>query len=102
ARSRSMRALTLAVACKPVCDAEVGSEAAAIGEALTDVISLFPRFVLPFAGLLHRLPLPSTRRFERARERLDAVVYRMIEDRRRSGAARGDLLSMPLLARAEE
>jgi cytochrome P450 len=97
-----MMALTLAVAAKTMCDAEVGCEAADIGEALADVIALFPRFVLPFAGLLHRLPLPATRRFERARARLDMVVYRMIEDRRRSGADRGDLLSMLLMARDEE
>src|SRR5712692_10503527 len=97
-----MMALTLAVAAKTLCDADVGSEAAVIGEALTDVLSLFPRFVLPFAGLLHRLPLPATRRFERARARLDGVVYRMIEDRRRSGEDRGDLLSMLLMARDEE
>jgi cytochrome P450 len=99
---QEMMALTLAVAGKTMCDADVESEAAVIGQALTDVISLFPRFVLPFASLLHRLPLPSTRRFERARGRLDAVVYRMIEDRRRSGQDRGDLLSMLLLARDEE
>jgi cytochrome P450 len=97
-----MMTLTLAVAAKTMCDADVESEAVVIGEALTDVISLFPRFVLPFAGLLHRLPLPATRRFQRARARLDAVVYRMIEDRRRSGEDRGDLLSMLLLARDEE
>jgi cytochrome P450 len=99
---QEMMALTLAVAGKTMCDADVESEAAVIGQALTDVISLFPRFVLPFASLLHRLPLPSTRRFERARGRLDAVVYRMIEDRRRPGQDRGDLLSMLLLARDEE
>jgi cytochrome P450 len=97
-----MMALTLAVIGKTMCDAEVGAEAAVIGEALTDVIALFPRFVLPFAGLLHRLPLPSTRRFDRACVRLDGVVYRMIEDRRRSGVDRGDLLSMLLMARDEE
>ena len=99
---REMMALTLAIAGKTLCDADVESEAAVIGEALAHVIALFPRFVLPFAGLLHWLPLPSTRRFERARTRLDAVVYRMIEDRRRSGQDRGDLLSMLLMARDEE
>jgi cytochrome P450 len=99
---REMMALTLAVAAKTMCDADVESEANVIGEALTDVISLFPRFVLPFASLLHRLPLPATRRFERARARLDTVVYRMIEDRRRSGEDRGDLLSMLLMARDVE
>jgi cytochrome P450 len=99
---REMMGLTLAIAGRTMCGADVEAEAAVIGQALTDVISLFPRFVLPFAGLLHLLPLPSTRRFERARARLDAVVYRMIEDRRRSGEDRGDLLSMLLMARDEE
>src|SRR5205085_8658146 len=42
------------------------------------------------------------RRFERARARLDAVIYRIIEERRRSGADRGDLLSMLLFALDEE
>lgn len=97
-----MMALTLAVIGKTMCDAEVGAEAGVIGGALRDVLSLFPRFVLPFAGLLHRLPLPSTRRFDRASARLDEVVYRMIDDRRRSGVDRGDLLSMLLMARDEE
>ena len=97
-----MMALTLAVIGKTMCDAEVGAEAGVIGGALRDVLALFPRFVLPFAGLLHRLPLPSTRRFDRASARLDEVVYRMIEDRRRSGVDRGDLLSMLLMARDEE
>jgi len=97
-----MMALTLAVIGKTMCDAEVGAEAGIIGGALRDVLQLFPRFVLPFAGLLHRLPLPSTRRFDRASARLDEVVYRMIEDRRRSGVDRGDLLSMLLMARDEE
>jgi cytochrome P450 len=99
-----MMALTLAVIGKTMCDADVGAgaEAGIIGGALHDVLALFPRFVLPFAGLLHRLPLPSTRRFDRACARLDEVVYRMVEDRRRSGVDRGDLLSMLLMARDEE
>ena len=97
-----MMALTLAVIGKTMCDAEVGAEAGVIGGALRDVLALFPRFVLPFAGLLHLLPLPSTRRFDRASARLDEVVYRMIADRRRSGVDRGDLLSMLLMARDEE
>jgi cytochrome P450 len=97
-----MNALTLAVASKTLFDADVEGEAAEIGEALTDILALFPRFSLPFASLLHRLPLPSTRRFERARERLDVLVYRLIRERRQSGADRGDLLSMLLMSQDHE
>jgi cytochrome P450 len=51
---------------------------------------------------MRRLPLPSTLRFNRARTRLDKVIYGIIEERRRSGEDRGDLLSMLLLAQDEE
>ncbi len=49
-----------------------------------------------------RLPLPANRRFRRALEELDTVVYRLIDERRRSGGDRLDLLSMFLSARDEE
>jgi cytochrome P450 len=97
-----MAVLTLAVASKTLFDADVEGEAAEIGAALTEIVELFPRFSLPFANLLQRLPLPSTRRFVRARERLDTTVYRMIRERRQAGVDRGDLLSMLLLAQDEE
>jgi cytochrome P450 len=42
------------------------------------------------------------RRFRRAQRRLDATIYRLIEERRADGADRGDLLSMLLLARDAE
>jgi cytochrome P450 len=49
-----------------------------------------------------RFPLPSTRRFERARAELDAIVYRIIAERRQSSGDRGDLLSMLLAAQDED
>lgn len=99
---KEMMALTLAIASKTLFDADVEGEAAEIGASLTAIVALFPRFSLPFAGLLHWLPIPSSLRFERARERLDALVYRMIRERRESGTDRGDLLSTLLLAQDHE
>ena len=49
-----------------------------------------------------RLPLPANRRFRRALHELDTVVYRLIDERKRSGGDRPDLLSMLLSARDEE
>jgi len=100
--SDEMMRLTLAVVGKTLFDADVESEADEVGEALTDVMELFGYLMLPYVELLEYLPLPHTRRFKRARARLDAVVYRIIEDRRRSSHDRGDLLSMLLLAVDEE
>lgn len=97
-----MMALTMAIAGKTLFDADVESEAAEIGASLTAIIELFPRFTLPFAGLIEKLPLRSNREFARARERLDATIYRIIEERCRDGRDHGDLLSMLMLARDEE
>ncbi|MBO0726077.1 MAG: cytochrome P450 [Blastocatellia bacterium] len=100
--ARDMTRLTLAIAGKTLFDADVEGEADEIGEALSAAIELFNRLTLPFAQSLERLPLPATRRFKKARERLDATVYRIINDRRASGEDRGDLLSLLIQARDED
>jgi cytochrome P450 len=97
-----MMRLTLAVVGKTLFDAEVESDADEVGAALTEVMSLFGYLMLPFSELLEKLPLPPRRRFERARARLDRVIYRIIEERRREGRDRGDLLSTLLHAVDEE
>ena len=99
---REMMRLTLAIAGKTLFDADVESEADEIGAALTAAFQLFSTITLPFYGLLEKLPLPGARRFQIARARLDATIYRMIEEHRRAGTDRGDLLSMLLLAQDTE
>ncbi|MFY9611099.1 MAG: cytochrome P450 [Blastocatellia bacterium] len=100
--SQEMMRLTLAIVGKTLFDADVEVEASEIGKALTDVMQLFDRITSPFAGLLEKLPLPSNIRWLRAKLRLDETMYRIIDERRRSGEDRGDLLSMLLLAQDEE
>jgi cytochrome P450 len=100
--SREMAAYTLAVVGKTLFDADIEGEAHEIGDALSAAIAAFSFSVLPFGELLFRLPLPAVRRFRRGRERMDATIYRMIEERRASGEDRGDLLSMLLLAHDTE
>ncbi|HEV3471216.1 MAG TPA: cytochrome P450 [Pyrinomonadaceae bacterium] len=100
--SQEMMRLTLAVVGKTLFDADVETEADEVGEALTEVMELFGYLMLPYSELLEHLPLPASRRFRRARARLDSVIYRIIEDRRRAAGDRGDLLSMLLLAVDEE
>jgi cytochrome P450 len=99
---REMVRVTLGIAGETLFDADTEAQAVEIGAALTDIIRLFPRFALPFGGLLNLLPLPSNRRYLRGRRRLDATVYGLIEARRRDGKDRGDLLSMLTMARDEE
>ncbi|HYP00986.1 MAG TPA: cytochrome P450, partial [Pyrinomonadaceae bacterium] len=100
--AHEMMRLTLAIVGRTLFDADVESEADEIGHALTQILELFQMLLLPYSEYLERLPLPANRRFTRARARLDAVIYRIIEERRADGADRGDLLSMLLIAQDEE
>ncbi len=93
--AQAMMQLTLAIVGKTLFDADVEEEADEIGAALTETMQLFRSITTPFVDLLDRIPiLPANRRFRAARARLDATIYRMIAERRRSGEDRGDLLSM--------
>jgi cytochrome P450 len=99
--STEMPHLTLSVVAKTLFSADVQSEASEIGAAMTSVLQMFRLLLLPFSEYLDKLPLPSIRRFEKARARLDATIYGLIRERRNSGQDTGDLLSMLLLAQDE-
>jgi cytochrome P450 len=94
--AREMNRLTLSIVGKTLFDADVEADAATVGEALTGVIESFWMMMLPLADLLERLPVPKLRRAREARARLDALIYRLIAERRASGRDHGDLLSMLL------
>ncbi len=71
-----------------------------IGGALTDVLDQFDRVFSPLLPITERLPIPSTRRFRRAREVFDETVYGLIAERRKAAALGDDLLSR--LIRAQD
>jgi len=64
-----------------------------IARALTDVLDQFDRVFSPLLPITERLPIPSTRRFRRARAVFDEIVYGFIAERRSTGADGDDLLS---------
>jgi cytochrome P450 len=97
-----MGRLTLAIAAETMFGADLEGEAEELGRALTDSLELFDLLTVPFSEQLLRLPLPRTRRFHAARERLDRTIYRLIAERRARGEDRGDLLSMLLEAQDAE
>jgi cytochrome P450 len=100
--STEMPQLTLSVVAKTLFSADVQSEASEIGAAMTSVLEMFRLLLLPFSEYLDKLPLPAMRRFQKARARLDATIYGLIRERRKSGEDTGDLLSMLLFAQDEE
>jgi cytochrome P450 len=100
--SQAMMRLSMAIVARALFSADIDSEADEISGALSQVFELFEALLMPFSQWLEKLPLPSVRRFERARDRLDRTVYRMIAERRANGRDTGDLLSMLLLSQDEE
>ena len=100
--SEEMMRLTLGIVGKTLFDADVESESGEVGEAMSVVMELFDTLTLPFFDLLSKLPLPQLRRFDNARMKLDKIIFSLVEERRRTGIDRGDLLSMLLLAQDEE
>ncbi len=100
--AQEMMSLTLSIVGKTLFDADVEGQAKEVRQALKGVMESFWMMMLPFADLIEQLPLPRMRRVRASRERLDAIIYGLIAERRASGRDHGDLLSMLLSARDEE
>lgn len=115
--AREMGDLTLRIVVKTLFGLELPSDSRRIGDTfeftnnyLVTRVNQPPRL----RHLLHRLPLPYSRRFRRERARLDAIIYNLIAERRRESGAGGngngnadadgndDLLSLLLAARFED
>lgn len=97
--AHEMMRLTLAVVAQTLFDADVDDEADEIGDALTQLMLMFPLLVHPLAQFFLRFPvIPQIWRFRRALARLDRTIYAIIEERRKTNVDRGDLLSMLIAA----
>jgi cytochrome P450 len=91
-----MARLTLGVIGETMFGAEDERTADDIRELLDAALARFTPATFWFARTLERLPIPLSRRFVRARARVDERVYRLIASRRGEAGARGDLLSLLL------
>jgi cytochrome P450 len=98
-----MNRLALRIAAATLFSADVDDDADVIGHGVTEAMDVFPASLSAFGELLDLIPFhPATRRFRRARAQLDAVIYRLIAQRRAENADRGDLLSILLSSRDED
>jgi cytochrome P450 len=91
-----MLLLALRIVGKTLFDTDVEGEVHKISAAVDAFMGLIPLAFLPFPDLIQKLPLPPMRRIREGREGLDALIYRMIRERRADPEDRGDLLSMLL------
>ncbi len=101
--SEEMIRLTMRIVGKTLFNVDFESEATELGEALDTVVATTTRMDYAVVRELQkRIPLFRSRRFERARERLDQLMYQMIAERRAGGLEQPDLLSMLVRIRASE
>jgi cytochrome P450 len=96
-----MARLTLGIVARTLFGSEIDERVSVrIAGALTDVLDQFDRVFSPLLPITEHVPIPSTRRFRRAREVFDEIVYALIAERRATGADGDDLLSR--LIRAQD
>jgi cytochrome P450 len=99
-----MYRLTLRIAAKTLFSVDVDDDADTIGHALTEVLEVFPTSLSAYGELLDHIAWhPATRRFRAARAELDAVIAKVIAQRRAAGNPDyGDLLSILLTSTDED
>ena len=100
--NEQMMSFALDVVGRTIFDADVESEAPEIREVLDAGMQVFHRFLLPGADMLWRLPLPATRRFDAAKADIDAMIERMIAERRGQPAGVGLLDHLLTLGLTDE
>ncbi len=97
--AREMMQLTLRTVARTLFNTELGGEVRELADAINTIMGLYNYLVaLPAVEVLIHMRVPGLGRFVGAKRKLDAIVYRMIEEHRRKGANGGDLLDMMLQA----
>ena len=105
--SAAMMRLSLQIIARTLFDQEVTPEVLSVADEVNTIMGLY-NFLVAFPKLESVLhwPIPGVVKFRKSRARLDAIVGRMIAERRALGGealvGRGDLLSMLVAARDEE
>ncbi len=98
----AMMRLTLEIVGKALFDAEVGADADVVSEAVSTAMEVAMGQMSSLLPIPPIVPTPANRRYRKAVKRLDGVIYRIIEEHRRQGGDRGDVLSMLLETRDED
>ena len=98
-----MMHLTLNIVAETLFATDLRGEVDELADAINRIMSLYNFLVLlPAAEWLVHVRPPGLAAFVRARKRIDAVVYRMIEAHRRERSDRGSLLDLMLAASPDQ
>jgi cytochrome P450 len=97
--ARDMMHLTLNVVSRTLFATDLREEVYELAAAINRIMGLYNFLImLPAAEWLVHFRPPGLAAFVRARNRIDAVVYRMIDAHRKGGVDRGSLLDLMLAA----
>ena len=97
-----MMQLTLEIVAKALFNADVQDESAEVSVAMEALMASFTARTTKIVKMPEWVPTPGNLRSRKIIKRLDAIVYRMISERRKSGEERDDFLSMLLHAQDED
>jgi cytochrome P450 len=99
---REMMRLTLEIVVRCLFSADVSNDVDQVGATLKKLVQPFASQATLKWILDNRLPTPAHIRYHRMVAKIDRIVQRIIDERRRSEEDNGDLLSMLLAARDED
>ncbi|PYI53809.1 cytochrome P450 [Paenibacillus flagellatus] len=105
-----MMRCTMEIVGKTLFDVDLYDPGEGSNEVAESMDRVFREYVKQYASVVRRLletvpfplPLPGNARLKRSVEKLDRIVYGIIERRREENRDRGDLLSMLLQARDDD
>ncbi len=92
--TQEMLHLTLRIVAKTLFNADVEKDARDFGEVLSSFLELFNLLIFPFEEDGDRPPDTTAKAITHAREKIDEIIYRLMDERRKSGEDAGDLLSV--------
>lgn len=97
-----MMGLTMAIVAKTLFDADVSGQIDSVGHAISFAIEDATRSMTRLLRLPRWIPTPLNRKRQANAALIEQTVMGMIDERRRTGEDKGDLLSMLLLAQDED
>jgi cytochrome P450 len=100
--TEEMMKLAMALAAKALFGHDIEDDSEDVSRNLSILLDFFARLMSPLLQLSLKLPLPSTLRVRKALREMDAVIYRMIELRRKNPLGGEDLLSLLVQAKDDE
>lgn len=100
--SREMTQVTMQIILKSMFSTDIEGEFDGISQAIQVALAQISKRVMSLVNVPDSWPTAGNRAFDAAIKTLDTYVYRIIEERRRSGKEKDDLIGMLLAARDED